>query len=188
MTDISPLVAALPGELEGFRVELDPAHKRGDIVLDRQPLNVITMVEREQLRVAFEILDANLAVRVIDLRAMGEHFSIGGEIGGFLEASPEHVSWLAWSIAVPARCSKPVIAVNRGYCFGVGFELSLACDFRLASETCLCALPEQRLAQIPGSGGAAHLQKMVGISRAKDIIMRSRRITGREACDWGICL
>jgi 2-oxoglutaroyl-CoA hydrolase len=69
---------------------------------------------------------------------------------------------------------------------GVGFALSLGCDFRLASETCLYALLEQRLAQIPGSGGAAHLQKMIGISRAKNIVMRSRRITGREACDWGI--
>jgi 2-oxoglutaroyl-CoA hydrolase len=186
MTDISPLLPALPRELDGFRVEIDPAHERGDIVLDRPPLNVITMVEREQLRVAFEILDADPGVRVIVLRAMGEHFSSGGEIGGFLEASPEHVSRLAWNIAAPARCSKPIVTVNRGYCFGVGFELSLACDFRLASETCLYALPEQRLAQIPGSGGAARLQKMVGISRAKDIVMRSRRITGPEAGDWGI--
>ena len=152
MTDISPLLPALPRELDGFRVEIDPAHERGDIVLDRPPLNVITMVEREQLRVAFEILDADPGVRVIVLRAMGEHFSSGGEIGGFLEASPEHVSRLAWNIAAPARCSKSIVAVNRGYCFGVGFELSLACDFRLASETCLYALPEQRLAQIPGSG------------------------------------
>jgi 2-oxoglutaroyl-CoA hydrolase len=79
-----------------------------------------------------------------------------------------------------------VIAANRGYCFGVGFELSLACDFRLASETCLYALPEQRLGQIPGSGGSARLQKMVGITRTKDIVMRSRRITGRQALDWGI--
>ena len=186
MTDISPLVPALPGELDGFRVEIDPAHERGDIVLDRPPLNVITMAEREQLRVVFEVLDADPGVRVIVLRAMGEHFSSGGEIGGFLEASPEHVSRLAWNIAAPARCTKPIDAVNRGYCFGVGFELSLACDFRLASETCLYALPEQRLAQIPGSGGAARLQKMVGISLAKDIVMRSRRITGREAGNWGI--
>ena len=68
----------------------------------------------------------------------------------------------------------------------VGFELSLACDFRLVSETCLYALPEQRRGQIPGSDGAARLQKMIGITRAKDIVMRSRRITGRQACDWGV--
>jgi hypothetical protein len=59
----------------------------------------------------------------------------------------------------------PYIATSRGYCFGVGFELALACDFRLVSETCLYSLPEQRLGQIPGSGGAARLQKMVGITR-----------------------
>jgi 2-oxoglutaroyl-CoA hydrolase len=79
-----------------------------------------------------------------------------------------------------------VIAANQGYCFGVGFEISLACDFRLASETCLYALPEQRLGQIPGSGGSARLQKIVGITRTKDIVMRSKRISARQALDWGI--
>src|SRR5690348_13499492 len=172
--------------LDGFRVEADTAHQRLDIILDRPPLNVITMSQREQLRVAFEAADADNRVRVIVLRAAGEHFSSGGEVRGFLEASPEHVSRLAWNIAAPARCRKPVIAAGRGYCFGVGFELVLACDFRIASETCLYSLPEQRLGQIPGSGGAARLQKLVGVTRAKDIVMRSRRITGRQAHEWGI--
>jgi len=126
------------------------------------------------------------AVRVIVLRAVGEHFSSGGNIKGFMEASPEHVSKLAWNITAPARCSKPVIAANRGYCFGVGFELSLACDFRLVSETCHYALPEQKLGQIPGSGGSARLQKIIGITRTKDIVMRSRRIPAQQAYDWGI--
>ena len=79
-----------------------------------------------------------------------------------------------------------MIAANRGYCVGVGFEISLACDFRIASETCQYALPEQRLGQIPGSGGSARLQKIVGITRTKDIVMRSKRIAARQACDWGI--
>ena len=85
-----------------------------------------------------------------------------------------HVSKLAWNIAAPARCSKPVIVANRGFCFGVGFELSLACDFRIVSETCFYALPEQKLGQIPGSGGSARLQKIIGITRTKDIVMRSQ--------------
>ena len=171
---------------DGFRVEIDADSERGDVVLDRPPLNVITMPQRDQLRTAFEALDADERVRVIVVRAMGEHFSSGGEIRGFLEASPEHVSRLAWNIAAPARCAKPVIAATQGYCFGVGFELALACDFRVAAESCLYALPEQRLGQIPGSGGAARLQKMVGITRAKDIVMRSRRIAARQAVDWGV--
>ena len=99
--------------------------------------------------------------------------------------SPEHVSKLAWNIAAPARCAKPVIAANRGYCFGVGFEISLACDFRIASETTLYALPEQKLGQIPGSGGSARLQKMVGITRTKDIVMRSRRIPAQAGLRVG---
>src|SRR5579864_7084444 len=171
---------------DGFRVEIDADGERGDVVLDRPPLNVITMPQREQLRAAFEALDADQRVRIIVVRAVGEHFSSGGEIRGFLEASPEHLSRLAWNIAAPARCTKPVIAATRGYCFGVGFELALACDFRIAAENSLYALPEQRLGQIPGSGGAARLQKMVGITRAKDIVMRSRRLSARQAYDWGV--
>jgi 2-oxoglutaroyl-CoA hydrolase len=172
--------------LDGFRVEINPGHERADVVLDRPPLNVISMPQRDQLRLVFEALDEDARVRIIVLRGVGEHFSSGGNIKGFIEASPEHVSRLAWNIASPARCAKPVIAANRGYCFGVGFELSLACDFRLASETCLYALPEQRLGQIPGSGGSARLQKIVGITRTKDIVMRSKRISGAQAYDWGI--
>jgi len=152
MTDTPQFAPASLRDRDGFHVEIDVARERGDIILDRPPLNVISMMQRDQLRVAFEALDADPAVRVIVLRAKGEHFSSGGEIRGFLEASPEHVSRLAWNIAAPARCMKPVIAAARGYCFGVGFELSLASDFRLVSETCLYALPEQRLGQIPGSG------------------------------------
>src|SRR5450755_4287896 len=173
-------------KLNGFRVEVDPARERADIVLDRPPLNVIEMGQRDQLRLVFESLDEDARVRVIVLRATGAHFSSGGNIAGFLAASPEHVSKLAWNIAAPSRCSKPVIVANRGYCFGVGFEISLACDFRIASETCFYALPEQRLGQIPGSGGSARLQKIVGITRTKDIVMRSRRIPGRQAYEWGI--
>ncbi|MEI2417842.1 enoyl-CoA hydratase/isomerase family protein [Orrella sp. JC864] len=186
MTQLKHSAQHLLQDLDGFRVEIDAARQRADIVLNRGPFNIISMAQRDQLRLVFESLDENDAVRVIVLRAEGEHFSSGGDIKGFLEASPEHVSKLAWNIAAPARCSKPVIAANRGYCFGVGFEISLACDFRLVTDTTLYALPEQKLGQIPGSGGSARLQKMVGITRTKDIVMRSRRIPGRQAWEWGV--
>ena len=179
-------IAAAAQELDGFRVEIDPERARADIVLDRPPFNIINMPQRDQIRRAFEALDEDERVRVIVLRAVGENFSSGGYIKGFMEATPEHVSKLAWNMAAPARCSKPVIAANRGYCFGVGFEISLACDFRLVSETGQYALPEQKLGQIPGSGGSARLQKMIGITRTKDIVMRSRRISAAQAYDWGI--
>jgi len=183
-----PVVFADPrlDKLDGFQVEIDETHERADIILDRPPFNVVSMPQRDQLRLVIEAIDEDARVRIIVVRAVGEHFSSGGNIGGFMEASPEHVSKLAWNIASPIRCSKPIIAANRGYCFGVGFELSLACDFRIASETTLYALPEQKLGQIPGSGGSARLQKMIGITRTKDIVMRSKRIPAKQAFDWGI--
>jgi 2-oxoglutaroyl-CoA hydrolase len=160
-------------KLDGFQVEIDEAHERADIILNRPPYNIVSMPQRDQLRLVFETLDQDDRVRAIVVRAIGEHFSSGGNIGGFMEATPETVSKLAWNIASPARCAKPVIVANRGYCFGVGFELSLACDFRIASD-------------IPGSGGSARLQKMIGITRTKDIVMRSKRIPARQALEWGI--
>lgn len=186
MTAFSSTLLDSLQELDGFRVDIDAERQRADIVLDRPRLNVISMLQRDQLRLVFESLDIDERVRIVVLRSEGEHFSSGGNIKGFLEATPETVSKLAWNIAAPARCSKPVIVANRGYTFGVGFEISLACDFRIASQTTQYSLPEQKLGQIPGSGGSARLQKMIGITRTKDIVMRSRRITGQQAYDWGI--
>ena len=176
----------LDTRFDGFQVEVDVSRERADIILNRAPLNVISMGQRDELRQVFEALDAHKGVRVIVLRSVGEHFSSGGDIKGFLEASPEHVSKLAWNVAAPARCEKPVIVANRGYTFGVGFELSLACDFRIASQTTRYALPEQNLGQIPGSGGSARLQKIIGITRTKHMVMRAKRITGDQAYAWGI--
>ncbi|MBH3371833.1 enoyl-CoA hydratase/isomerase family protein [Pseudomonas putida] len=176
----------LETQFDGFQVEVDVSRERADIILNRAPLNVISMGQRDELRLVFEALDAHKGVRVIVLRSVGEHFSSGGDIKGFLEASPEHVSKLAWNVAAPARCEKPVIVANRGYTFGVGFELSLACDFRIASQTTRYALPEQNLGQIPGSGGSARLQKIIGITRTKHMVMRAKRITGDQAYAWGI--
>ena len=186
MTQLTHPAQTLLEHLDGFSVQIDAARERADIVLHRPPYNIISMAQRDQLRLVFESLDENPAVRVIVLRAQGEHFSSGGDIKGFLEASPEHVSKLAWNVAAPVRCEKPVIAANRGYTFGVGFELSLACDFRIASETTRYALPEQNLGQIPGSGGSARLQKIIGVARTKHMVMRAKRISGEQAYAWGI--
>src|SRR5262249_20737520 len=89
--------------LDGFKVELTAEKQRADIILHRPPFNVIEMAQRDQLRLVFEALDDDVRVRVIVLRAIGDHFSSGGNVKGFLEATPEHVSTLAWNIASPAR-------------------------------------------------------------------------------------
>lgn len=175
-------------DLDGFRVEIDEVKQRADIVFDRPPYNIVTMRQRDQLSLVFDELDHNEAVRVIVVRTEGKNFSSGGDIKGFMKASPEQVAELAKNVAAPARCNKPVIAQVRGYCFGVGFELSLACDFRVCSETAQFALPEQRIGMIPGSGGSIRLLHMIGVQRTKDMTFRSRRVSGRQAEDWGMVL
>jgi 2-oxoglutaroyl-CoA hydrolase len=189
MTDtFQTRIPDLVQELDGFRVEIDAARERADIILCRPPLNIVRMKQREQFRVVFEELDRNDDVRIIVLRAEGKHFSSGGEISGFMEQTPEHVAELAKNIGAPERCRKPVVAAIQGYCFGVAFELTLACDFRVVTDETRLGLPEQRIGMIPGSGGSIRLLHMIGIGRTKDMVMRARRLNGREALDWGIAV
>ncbi len=174
--------------LDGFKLNIDRQKKVAQIVLDRPPLNIVTMNQREHIKYVFEKLDNDDDVRIIVLSAEGKNFSSGGDIQGFMDSSPEKVSHLADNIKSPEVCSKPVIAAIRGYCFGVGFELCLACDFRIVSDTTHFALPEQKIGMIPGSGGSIRLLNMIGMGRTKDMVMRSRWVSGKEAENWGIAL
>jgi 2-oxoglutaroyl-CoA hydrolase len=172
-------------EHDGFRVERD-----GDVawITLEVPgkLNRVSMVARGQLRAAFEELDADEDVRFVVLGGAGGNFTAGGDIAGFLQQTPWTVSRLADNVAAPERCRKPVVAALEGYVFGVGFELALACDFRLAAPNVQLALPEATIGMIPGSGGTQRLARLIGLGRAKDVIMRGRRIGAEEAHALGL--
>ena len=173
-------------ELDGLRLERDA--DVATITLDvPEKLNRVSMRARDQLAELFEELGRREDVRAIVLTGAGEKaFTAGGDIAGFLERGPEELSRLAWNIAAPERCPKPVIAKLRGYAFGVGLELALACDFRIASADVELALPEVKIGMIPGSGGTQRLARMVGLGRAKDMVMRGRRIDAEEALAIGL--
>jgi 2-oxoglutaroyl-CoA hydrolase len=172
-------------EHDGFRVETDAGVAR--ITLDVPgKLNRVSMAARDELAQVFAELGRDESVRTIVLAGEGEAFTAGGDIAAFLQREPEEVSRLAWNVAAPERCPKPVIARLQGYALGVGFELALACDFRIASEDIQLGLPEVRLGMIPGSGGTQRLARLVGLGRAKDIIMRGRRVKADEALALGL--
>ncbi|MBP0589562.1 enoyl-CoA hydratase/isomerase family protein [Paraburkholderia sp. LEh10] len=179
-------VKRISPELDVGRIDINQSELRADIILDHPLFNLVSGMQWEQLRAAFEVLDDDPRVRVIVVRAQGEHFSSASDIDDATGASPEHIARFIWNIEAPARCSKPVIAANRGYCFGAGFGLSLACDFRIATETTIYALSSQNADQVPGADALARLQKLVGAGRAKEIVMRSRQIRGAQAYEWGI--
>jgi 2-oxoglutaroyl-CoA hydrolase len=172
---------------EGFRLERDDGRGLATITLDVPgKYNRIPLGARAQLAGLFAELGADGAVRTIVLTGAGGSFTAGGDIAGFLEASPEELSHLAWNVAAPERCPKPVIAKLSGYCFGVGLELALACDFRIASDDVELALPELKLGMIPGSGGTQRLARLVGLGRAKDLVLRGRRVQAAEALALGL--
>jgi 2-oxoglutaroyl-CoA hydrolase len=174
-------------EYDGFRVDRDAERAVAKITLDVPGKhNRVSMLARDQLRGVFEELDRDDGVLFIVLAGAGESFTAGGDIPGFLQRSAWDVSRLADNVAAPERCRKPVIAALQGYCFGVGLELTLACDFRLAADDLQLGFPEVTIGMIPGSGGTQRLARLIGLGRAKDVIMRSRRISAEEALALGL--
>jgi len=174
-------------EHDGFTIERDANRATATITLDvAGKFNRVSMAARDQLRAAFEELDRDESVRFVVLTGAGGAFTAGGDIPGFLERSAWHVSRLADDVAAPERCTKPVVAALRGYTFGVGLELALACDFRIAADDVQLAFPEVTIGMIPGSGGTQRLARLVGLGRAKDIVMRGRRIGSEEALALGL--
>ena len=136
-------------------------------------------------RSVFEQLDATTRP-LRRAHGSGRAFTAGGDIPGFLERSAWDVSRLAETSPRPSAAPKPVIAALRGYCFGVGLELALACDFRIAADDMQLAFPEVTIGMIPGSGGTQRLARLVGLGRAKDIVMRGRRVGAEEALALGL--
>ena len=172
---------------EGFRVDRDDASGVLTVTLDDPAkLNRVPLAARGQLAQLFAELEGDDAVRIVILTGEGENFTAGGDIAAFMDATPEQLSRLAWNIAAPERCPKPVIARLRGYCLGVGLEFALACDFRVAADDAQLGLPEVGLGMIPGSGGTQRLARLVGLGRAKDVVMRRRRISAADALAWGL--
>ena len=176
------------GESGLLRVERDDGRGVVTITLDApEKLNRVPLVARDEIASLFDALGADDAVRAIVLTGGGDKaFSAGGDIKAFLDRDPAGLSRLAWNVAAPERCPKPVIAKLRGFVLGVGFELAMASDFRIAADDVQLGLPEIRLGMIPGSGGSQRVARIAGLGRAKDMILRGKRIGAQDALAYGL--
>jgi len=174
--------------LTGGEIRLERSHdgRVANLTLDHGRYNIITWETRQVMADRFAEIDRDPDVRLVVIRAEGEHFSSGGDIAGFMEVDPIDLTDLGHNVTAPARSPKPVIAAIDGYCFGVGLELVLATDIRLATPRSRFALPEMKLGMIPGSGGTQRLARLIGLSRAKYHVLTGERITGEQALDWGM--
>jgi 2-oxoglutaroyl-CoA hydrolase len=174
--------------LTGGEIRLERSHdgQVANLTLAHGRYNVVTFETRRLMAERFAEIDDDADVKVVVIRAEGEHFTSGGDISGFMEVQPVDLTDLGHDITAPARSPKPVIAAVDGYCFGVGLELVLSTDIRLATPRSRFALPEMRLGMIPGSGGTQRLARLIGLSRAKYHVLTGDRITGEQALDWGL--
>jgi 2-oxoglutaroyl-CoA hydrolase len=172
----------------GGDVLLDHGHdgQVAYLTLSHGEYTIVTMQMRAQMAERFAEIDRDHNVRAVVVRSDGKHFTSGGDIAGFMEVDPIDLTDLGHDITAPARSPKPVVIAVDGYCFGVGLELALSCDIRLATERSEFALPEMNLGMIPGSGGTQRLSRLIGLSRAKYHILTATRIKAQQAFDWGV--
>lgn len=175
-------------DLESMSLSLDAESGLARLVIDKQEkMNRVSMPMRDQISDLFRLLEKDGRTRVVVIRGAGEKaFTAGGDIASFMATHPVPLSQLHENVAAPERFPGPVIAAIDGFCFGVGMEIALACDFRVATSRAVFALPEVGLGMIPGSGGTQRVARLVGMTRAKDMIMRGRRIPAPEAREWGL--
>jgi 2-oxoglutaroyl-CoA hydrolase len=177
---------AILRDLDGLHYEVDAGKRIGRLYLDRPPLNVISYRGRSQIAAIIEAFGQDPDVRVVVIRGMNGVYTSGGDVKAFPQIERDGMSHLAWNIAAPERCPKPVVCAMEKYAMGVGFELAMACDIRLATKDTLLALPETTLGQIPGSGGSQRVARIAGLTRAIDMMMLGRRIPAPEAHQWGL--
>ncbi|GHE76033.1 crotonase [Amycolatopsis deserti] len=174
--------------LTGGEIRFDRGHdgRVAYLTLDHGKYNIITWETRQVMADRFAEIDADDDIKVVVIQAAGEHFSSGGDIAGFMEVDPIDFTDLGHNVTAPARSPKPVITAVDGYCFGVGLELALSSDIRVATKRAEFALPEMRLGMIPGSGGTQRLARLIGLARAKYHVMTASRINAQQAGDWGL--
>ncbi len=175
-------------EAKNFRFERDAKAPIGRLYIDRvEKLNAITMEMRTDIIRLFDQISVDDDIRVVILRGAGDKaFSGGGDIPQFVDVPVPQLANLAYSMSAPERCPKPVIAAIDGHCYGGGMELALSCDFRIATPRSRFGFPEITLGALPGSGGTQRAYRLMGMTRAKAMVLTGRPITAEQAERWGL--
>jgi enoyl-CoA hydratase len=174
----------------GERIRIEKKKGLGLVVMDRpESLNVLDTVSLRELRDILMDVSEDMDVRVVIITG-AKHFSAGADIRELKEKDRERAG--AFAKLGQGICDwienmkKPVVAAVEGFALGAGCEIALACDIRIASDNAKFGQPEVGLGLIPGFGGTQRLTRLVGIGRAKEIILTGRTIDAGEAETIGL--
>lgn len=174
----------------GF-VKVEQQGHVGILTIDRQEaLNALSNQVIRDLNDAIDVVENNDDIYVVVLTGAGRSFVAGADIAEMKALTPiDAKRTIAYGSNVFLRLenmAKPVIAAINGFALGGGCELSMACDIRLASEKAKFGQPEVGLGVIPGFGGTQRLPRIVGISKAMELILTGKIINAQEAKAMGL--
>jgi enoyl-CoA hydratase/carnithine racemase len=156
------------------------------VVLNRpEKRNALNGELTQALHEALSAAAADESVRCVVLRGEGKVFSAGIDLAWLAGSGPGGLRGTRNSLLAAFNSAeemlKPTIAQIHGSCIGAALELALACDLRVVTSDSQLGLPETRLGLVPDVGGSSRLPAVVGLGRAKELIMTSRLIDGVEA-------
>jgi len=155
-------------------------------------LNTLSPQVFDELEQALAELERDEDVRCVVITGAGERsFSAGADLTSFTDISKAHKVWQISRRSEEvfhrlANFPKPTVAALNGYAYGGGLELALACDFRLAARRAKVGQTEIGLGLVPGAGGSQRLVRVVGLAKAKELVMMGSRLTADEAAAIGL--
>lgn len=158
------------------------------VTIDRpERRNAVDPATAEALRAAFAAFEEDGQASVAVLTGAGGHFCAGFDLKAFAEHGADYDPAGEGPMGPTRRLlSKPVIAAVEGYAVAGGLELAAWCDLRVASETAVFGVFCRRWGVPLVDGGTVRLPRLIGQSRALDMILTGRAVEAREALDWGL--
>jgi len=174
----------------GEFVRLEVADRVGTIRLDRPKMNALDTAMQEEIRAAADEAADRDDVRAVIVYGGERVFAAGADIKQMADMSYtdmiDRSGALQSSLGAVAAIPKPVVAAITGYALGGGLELALCADVRFCADDAKVGQPEMLLGIIPGAGGTQRLSRLVGPSKAKDIVFTGRFVEAEEALRIGL--